>query len=202
MTYTDFVEDNRVQTAVRRAMTADEVDRFLQATAAGKKYEVGTPGERVVIYRMFLETGLRPGELFSLTPSQIDFESGCLMMASKTKGLDMLPIRANLLELLWKRIKILRIGPHERVFRHSRCQVLDAFYRDLHSAGIERMGRDGRIIDLYSLRQTFGMTLAMAGVPLLTVQRLMRHERVNQTIRLYIDVESMDEHQALALLSK
>jgi integrase len=42
--------------------------------------------------------------------------------------------------------------------------------------------------------------LAMAGVPLTTVQRLMRHSTPLLTAKLYIDVEPVDMMQALEKL--
>ena len=50
---------------------------------------------------------------------------------------------------------------------------------------------------MHSLRKTFGTMLARAGVPLITVQRLMRHSTPQLTAKLYIDVDPIDMMQAL-----
>ena len=191
---------------IRRAMTPDEVKSFLQATALGEYHQyVGTPRERVLIYRLLLGTGLWSTEISLLTPNQIDFANGCLTLKAakiqKNKAAIKLPIRADLLEALRERIETRLIEPHTRIFRHNNQQILKAFYKDLKAAGIERVGTDGRSIDISSLRETFGTMLAMAGVPLLTAQRLMRHSTLMQTARLYIDVEPfMNMVRALELL--
>jgi len=70
----------------------------------------------------------------------------------------------------------------------------------LKAAGIERVGKDGRSIDVHSFRKTFGTMLARAGVPLTTVQRLMRHSTPLLTAKLYIDVDPVDMTQALSAL--
>jgi integrase len=65
---------------------------------------------------------------------------------------------------------------------------------------IERIGKDGRCVDVHSLRKTFGTMLARAGVPLTTTQRLMRHSTPVLTAKLYIDVDPLDMVQALGQL--
>ena len=59
---------------VRRAMTAAEVERLLQAAETRKYRAKEKAKERVLIYRLLLGTGLRSTELSLLTPNQIDFE--------------------------------------------------------------------------------------------------------------------------------
>ena len=188
---------------IRRALTPDEVNRFLQATASGENYKHLGRKDRVLIYRLLLGTGLWSAELSLLTPSQIDFENCCIMIKAeraKNKPVDVLPLRADLVASLRERIAIFGIEPHEQIFYHDKSQLLAVFYKDLKAAGIERVGADGRSIDIHSLRQTFGTTLAMAKVPLITVQRLMRHSTPVLTVQLYIDIEPIDMMQALELL--
>ena len=86
----------------RRAMTAVEVERLLHAAATRKNEKrKWKAGERELIYRLLLGTGLRSKELSLLTPSQIDFER-CLLRieAAKTKNkkADVLPLRQNLVQ--------------------------------------------------------------------------------------------------------
>jgi integrase len=196
----DAEQDRR---KIRRALTPEEVDRFLQAAASGKNYHHLGVKDRVLIYRWMLGTGLWSAELSLLTPGQIDFEHCCITVKSgKTKGKqdDVLPLRADLAESLKERITVLGIEPHERIFHHDKQQLLSAFYKDLKAAGIERAGADGRSVDIHSLRKTFGTMLAMAKVPLITVQRLMRHSTPVLTAQLYLDIEPIDMIQALKQL--
>ena len=184
----------------RRALTAEEVERFLQAAKIRKCRTKGKPDERLLVYRLLLGTGLRSTELSLLTPNQIDFDRNRLKIeAAKTKNKkgDVLPLRADLVQAVKKWVETHGIQPHERVFRYSRYSIHSSFCRDLKAAGIERVGSDGRSIDVHSLRKTFGTMLARAGVPLTTVQRLMRHSTPLLTAKLYIDVAPFDMMQAL-----
>jgi len=189
---------------VRRALTPEEIDRLLTATASGIPRQAGQPDERVLIYRLLLGTGLRSTELSLLTPNQIDFvQCRIRIEAAKTKNkkADMLPLHPDLVQSLKDRIEANGIKPHERLFHHDQESIRRAFYADLHAAGIERIGSDGRCLDVHSLRKTFGTLLAMANVPLPTVQRLMRHSTPDITAKLYVDVEPASMMQALDQLS-
>ena len=185
---------------IRRAITKEEIGRLLETTAARKTCYNILPDERVLIYRLLLGTGLRSTELSLLTPSQFMFDRCRLVVeAKKTKNkkADVLPVKPSLVRLIEKRIKANNIQLSERIFSHNQNQILNAFYADLKAAGIERKGDGGRSLDIHSLRKTFGTMLAMAGVPLTTVQRLMRHSTPLLTAQLYIDVDPLNMAEAL-----
>jgi integrase len=187
----------------RRAMTAEEVERLLIATTNGVAKYAGQPEERMLIYRLLLGTGLRSTELSLLTPSQIDFERCRLTIEAvktKNKKADVLPLRPELVQSVKEWIETHEIQPHERIFHFSDSSILRSFYGDLKAAGIERKSPDGRSIDIHSLRKTFGTRLAAAGVPLTTVQRLMRHSTPTLTAKLYIDVDPINMMEALEKL--
>ena len=106
-------------------------------------------------------------------------------------------MRADLVQSIKEWIETHGIQSTERIFHYNRDSILRSFYEDMKAAGIERKDPDGRSLDVHSLRKTFGTMLAMAGVPLTTVQRLMRHSTPLLTAKLYIDVEGGDMMQAL-----
>jgi integrase len=138
-----------------------------------------------------------------LTPNQFAFDRCRLIIeAKKTKNkkADILPIKPSLVQLIQKRIDTNNIQLTERIFLHDHNILREAFYADLKAAGIERKGTDGRCLDVHSLRKTFGTMLAMAGVPLTTVQRLMRHSTPLLTAKLYIDVDPLNMAEALEKL--
>jgi integrase len=181
---------------IRRALTENEIERLL---AVAKQRSA----EHHLIYRLFLGTGLRSTELSLLVPSQVNFAKCRLTIeAAKTKNKkpDILPLRPNLTTDLKKWIDTKGTKPNERIFHFNVDSIFDIFCRDLKVAGIERIGSDGRTIDVHSLRKTFGTRLATAGVPLTTVQRLMRHSTPDLTAKLYIDVEPLKMAEALEKL--
>jgi len=188
------------QRKIRRALTDEEIERLLQAAETRQCRSKEKASERSLVYRLLLGTGLRSTELSLLTPNQIDFTRNQLTIeATKTKNkkADVLPIRADLVQSIKEWVEIHDIKPHERIFRFDKYSICRALYRDLKAADIDRIGSDGRSIDVHSLRKTFGTMLARAGVPLTTVQRLMRHSTPLLTAKLYIDVDPLDMTQAL-----
>jgi integrase len=192
--------DRRIK---RRALTKSEIVRLLDATANGIDRAAGSAADRVLIYRLLLGTGLRSTELSLLTPSQIIFDHCRLRIEAsntKNKKADILPLRANLVQALKERMERMKLKPLDRFFHHNSNQIRESFYADLREAGIERKGLDERNVDVHSLRKTFGTLLAMSGVPLTTVQRLMRHSTPILTAKLYIDVDSGNMSQALEQL--
>jgi integrase len=174
-------------------MTADEVERLLAVADQRRK----------LVYRIALGTGLRSTELSLLVPNQINFKKNTLTIeAEKTKNkkADMLPMRPDLVQAVKEWCELHGIEPQSRIFGFNSDSIRRSFYADLKKAAIDRIGADGRSIDVHSLRKTFGTMLANAGVPLTTTQRLMRHSTPLLTAKLYIDVEGVDMMQALEKL--
>jgi integrase len=81
--------------------------------------------------------------------------------------------------------------------RKDLVHVLDL---DLAAAGIPKTDERGRIVDVHSLRMTFGTWLARAGVPLTTAQKLMRHSDPKLTSNLYTDSALLDLQGAVDAL--
>ena len=105
-----------------------------------------------MIYRLLLGTGLRSTELSLLTPSQIDFKRNRLTIeAVKTKNrkADVLPMREDLVQAVKEWVELHGIQPHERIFLFDNYLICRVLYMDLKAAGIERVGADGRSIDIH-----------------------------------------------------
>jgi len=176
----------------RRALTEEELKKLFAVA-----------GDCELIYRLLAGTGLRSNELLRSTPAQFDVERNRFtVQAVKTKNKkpDILPMKPDLMERLKQHIAEKGIKQSEKIFDHCPNSLLKRFYADLKRAGIERVGDDGRALDVHSLRKTFGTLLARAGVPLTTCQRLMRHSTPLLTAKLYIDVEPIDLSNALGKL--
>jgi len=189
----------------RRALTEEEIERLLRAVSTRKYRTQGKAEEQVLIYRLLLGTGLRSTELSLLTPNQINFANNRLTIETektKNKKADVLPMRPDLVQAVKEWVKSHGIQPHERIFHFDKYSIRRTLCGDLKAAGIERVSPDGRSIDVHSLRKTFGTMLAKAGVPLTTVQRLMRHSTPLLTAKLYIDVDAEDMTQALEKMRK
>lgn len=160
--------------------TAEERDRFL-AVAKERDPE---------LYRLVLvavHTGLRKGELAALTRGQLDFSRGIIRVdatfcprlklrieRSKNRTVGRVPmalqVHAALLEL--------KDEPADRL-------VFDpATFRLIARRFPGRAKAWGfRPIRFHDLRHSFASILVMAGVPLYTVQKLMRHKSIAMTER-------------------
>ena len=105
----------------RRALSADELRWLLDATVKGSEHYDMTGEARSLLYRLAVETGLRAGELRSLTPSSFrleDREPSVTIAAAyaKNRREDVLPLRP-------ATVAVLKVHFAERcrMPRHSTC---------------------------------------------------------------------------------
>jgi integrase len=85
----------------RRALSADELARLIQAAASGATIFKLSGPDRAMLYRVALGTGFRAGELASLTPESFDLDADppTVRVAagySKRRRDDVQPIRPDL----------------------------------------------------------------------------------------------------------
>lgn len=124
-----------------------------------------------------LETGMRKGELETLTWECVNFDRRTITLKrTKNNEIRTVPISDTLLPLL-QRLHIERRGPY--VFSRNAGSYGNwrkAFENACKRAGIE----DFRFHDL---RHTFASYLVMAGVDIRTVQELMGHKDIKMTMR-------------------
>ena len=178
--------------------------------------------ERGLIYKTLLLTGLRLGELASLTVGQLELDGPtayAVLDAADEKnreGSD-IPLRADLVNDLrsWLADELSRLQSETRpsvgrpvplrlpadrpVFKvpSALVRILD---RDLVAAGIPKRDERGRTVDVHAMRTTFGTHLSKGGVPLRTAQDAMRHSKPDLTANVYTDPKSLDVAGALDVL--
>jgi len=169
--------------------------------------------ERALIYKTLVLTGLRKGELASITLGQLDF-GGPVAYAvlnpadEKNRQGSNIPLRtdlaAELSSWLEDRLKELRrdsrrgggaiparLPASTPLFRvpSGLSRILD---RDLVAAGIPKRDERNRVVDVHALRVTFGTHLCAAGIPLRTAQAAMRHSKPELTANIYTDPKLLD----------
>lgn len=230
----------------RRAMTEDELTRLLDVARRrpllealtvrkgqrkGEAYanvrpevrrQLDTLGqERALIYKTLVLTGLRRGELASITVGQLHLEGptpGIELKAGDAKSREAayLPLRSDLAadlaqwltdRLEWIRDEAraagrplpVRLPDHDRLFTVpvALVKILD---RDLKLAGIPKRDERGRTLDVHAFRHTFGTLLSKGGVPLRTAQAAMRHSDPSLTANVYTDPKLLDIGGALDAL--
>ena len=140
---------------------------------------------------------MRLREILDLRWVDVDLDNRIITL-SETKGgeLAQIPINSALVETFQE---LKRYGRVQWVFtRPGRRKIWDvrkSFWAALDEAGI---GRDFRFHDL---RHTFGSHLAMAGVPILTIKELMRHKKIEMTLR-YAHLSPSHKEKAVEILAQ
>ena len=201
--------------AVKRARGAlkDNPDLIARLERTGR--------QRALIYKTLVLTGLRKGELASLTVGQLEFGGPvayAILNAADEKnrqGSD-IPLRADLVTELssWLGEQLdelqeqarkseqpipARLPASTRLFHipSGLTRILD---RDLAVAGIPKRDERNRVVDVHALRVTFGTHLCAAGVPLRTAQAAMRHSKPELTANIYTDPKLLDVAGAIDAL--
>jgi hypothetical protein len=177
--------------------------------------------ERGIVYKTLVLTGLRRGELASLTVSRLHLD-GPVAFAEldacddKNREGSELPLRADLAKDLrhWLADKLEAIQAEARergepipeqlpgdtpLFNVPR-QLVKTLDRDLAVAGIPKTDDRGRTLDVHALRHSFGTLLSRGGVAPRTAQAAMRHASIDLTMNVYTDPRLLDVHGALDAL--
>jgi integrase len=203
------------KTRKRRALTPAELRRLLDATSTGDPIEsrrgprsgprpnptMMSGRDRAMLYRVATETGLRAGELASLTAQSFDLDARTVTVSasySKHRREDVLPLRlASLPDLAeW-----LRSRPPEGPLWILPEKTARMIRRDLLAAGIPEKTSEG-LIDFHSLRHTFISGLIERGVDPRTVQDLARHSTITLTIDRYSHSDTQRRRAAIDLEAK
>lgn len=143
-----------------------------------------------IIISLFLSCGLRIEEVSELEINQIDFATGRIYLTNTKFGKPrQVQIDSTLLDLfkvyMEERSKIRKESIYLLVSRQSdnlsTRQILNIVNKLLDLAGIEKDG-----ITPHSLRHTCGTLLLEAGVPLVTVSKMLGHSDISITSKWYI----------------
>lgn len=205
----------QIDGAVDRAREALEENPLLIA-------ELESEGrKRALVYKALALTGLRKGELASLTVAQLELDGPVAYAVlnpedEKNRQGSSIPLRADLAAELkaWMDERLARLQSECRAWGEpipvrlpTDTPVLGVptgltriFDRDLAVAGIAKRDERNRVVDVHALRVTFGTHLCAAGVPLRTAQAAMRHSKPELTANIYTDPKLLDIAGALAAL--
>jgi integrase len=177
--------------------------------------------ERALIYKTLVLTGLRKGELASLSVAQLRLDGPIPHLEldaedEMNREGNGVVIRDDLAEDLkrWlsdklaalraeavRRAEPIPTRPPGGTAVFAVPTALDKiFTRDLRAAGIRKRDERGRTLDVHALRTTFGTLLSRGGVPLRTAQAAMRHADPSLTANVYTDPKLLDVHGALDAL--
>ena len=178
--------------------------------------------ERALIYRTLVLTGLRKGELASLTVGQLELDApgGAYAILNakdeKNRRGSEIPLRGDLADDLrrWLDNRLATMQrdasvcggsiparlPHNLTLFDIPTGLTRILDRDLKTAGIPKRDERDRVIDVHAFRHTFGTHLCAAGVPLRIAQAAMRHSKPELTANIYTDPKLLDVAGALNAL--
>jgi hypothetical protein len=166
-------------------------------------------------------TGLRKGELASLTVSQVRLDGPLPHVEldaadEKNREGNGVVLRADLADdlRLWLADKLAALQadarrrggpiparlPADTPLFYVPDKLSKIFNRDLKAAGITKRDERDRTLDVHALRTTFGTLLSRGGVPLRTAQAAMRHADPSLTANVYTDPKLLDVAGALDAL--
>jgi len=188
---------------VRRALDSDGLVTLLTATRTGPERCGMSAESRYWLYRLAVETGLRSGELRSLTRSSFDLsESATVTLAAKhakNRTDAILPLRAaTATALAAYLVDKLPMAPAFTMPRPEKVVVM--FKADLTAAGIDYADDAGRVADFHSLRKSFATMLIRGGVDIRTAKDLMRHSTIGMTADVYaVSVRGADSEAVESL---
>lgn len=187
----------------RRALSTEEIERLIEATAKAKKHHKMTGIERVKLYLLALNTGLRANEIATLTWQSFELDSQkptvtVLAAFSKHRRDDTQPLRPDMAEQ-FKQWQAERKGlPADKVFANfNERKGADMLKMDLEVAGIPYKDGAGRYADFHALRHTFVTNLYKSGVSPKVIQSLARHSTIGLTMDTYTHIGLYDERAAL-----
>lgn len=206
----------------RRALTEDEITRFLAAAEDDDRRCTAlssTPRvPQAPLWRAFLETGCRYGELTKATWADVDLSERVLLLrgettkSAKSRAIplgDALVADLESLRFAHHRVLGRAVGDADRIFLTPEGRVAlwhtsnlrRIFLRLIEDAGIAKVDEQGRQIDIHALRHTFASRLARKGVGVAQAQRLMGHSDPKLTMRAYTHLGVEDLRGAIAAIS-
>jgi len=186
----------------RRILPDVEFSQLVNAARTSRDVVKDLPGpDRAMLYITAAYTGLRAGELASLSDTSLDLESGLPTAAvaaaySKRRRRDIQPLRSDLAALLreWLQGKAQRGKLWPGKWHENAAEMLR---HDLDAAGIPYEDSAGQVFDFHALRHQFISNLAAAGVHPKVAQTLARHSDIKLTMDRYTHLAVADVAGAL-----
>lgn len=187
---------------VRRALSRDEVRRLIESTRASTAYPLRKMDgvDRSWLYALAAVTGLRRGELGSLTPESFDLDGPGPPVVrvrardeKKRRGASQ-PLPGGILGGL--RYWLASKPPGRPLFAFPRSTA-HMLAMDLKAAGLAVADSEGRVADLHALRATYVTGLVMGGASVKATQELARHSDPRLTLAVYAKLRPEERSAAV-----
>ena len=132
-------------------------------------------------FKLALNTGARLSTLQNIYKKDIDFAHNLLALKDfKNNSTYKTFLNEELLGLLNKRVE--QLNPNDKIFISNPERRMRQILDDLFNIGIDKNDRKNKVV-FHTLRHTFASHLAINGVPIFTIQKLMNHKEIKMTLR-------------------
>ena len=189
----------------RRVLTHTDFATLVHAAATNPWSFRGLTGkDRAMIYVVAAYTGLRIGEIASLTPESFELEAeppvvNVTSAYTKNKEVARIPLRSDLVTQL--RLYLESIEDGKLIWLGSWSNGGAKMIRgDLQLAGIPYTDVRGNDYDFHALRHQFITDLFRTGVSLRITQELARHSKPELTANIYTHLSVKDTHKEVEKL--
>ncbi len=184
---------------VRRALTAEELARVIEAAEQGDVVMGMSGPDRAMLIRLATGTGFRVNELRSLTRRSFDLDATPATVTveagySKRRRRDEQPIREDLAMLL--QTYLAGREANEPIF-HIPAKPGLMLREDLKAAGVPYKDGADRVVDFHALRHTFITHVVKSGASVKVCQELARHSDPKLTMNVYTHLTLHDRAKAL-----
>lgn len=183
-----------------RCFELADFQKLLEAALSGPEHKGLSGRLRYICYILACETGLRRGELRSLTPASFNFRNNTVFCSGEyTKNSEdavqeFSTKAAGLLkELVAGKLPNVQLFP---LPEHS----AEMIQSDCKAAGIEVTDNTGRSLNFHSLRHSCGSFLTAANVHPRIVQGIMRHKSIDMTMNRYTHILKGQRRSAIESL--
>ena len=187
----------------RRALSADELNRLIINTSQGIKHSGMTAKERTMLYMLAVSTGLRAGELASLTWSSFNLSDpvpSVTVLAAYSKhrrdDIQLLPPETAKQFKKWQE-NTGEQGNNKVLRSFDKGNAAKMLRKDLEKAEIKYRDESGRVADFHSLRHTFITNIVKGGASPKVAQNLARHSQISLTFDTYTHLSLHDGKAAL-----
>lgn len=199
----EWLDSNPVR-KVRREHESPGRTRFLSEEERARLFEAAKNSTSKNLYPLILvalSTGMRRSEILTLRWSQVDLQSGCIILnKTKNKTSRRVPLQGAALDTLKENSCIRRIDsdlvfPAGKTASPGRCFSLDKFwYATLEKAEI----KDFRFHDL---RHSAASYLAMSGASLLEIAEVLGHKTL-QMVKRYSHLSESHTSKVVEKMNK
>ena len=170
------IKEQKIDNKRERFLAIDEIKALIEKVKENENLHLFT--------LLSLSTGGRLGTIMAIAKKDLDFNNNMITL-NDIKNEDTYGgfFDNTLKEILLKRTANLKpndklIAMNERTLRRQLSKVLTKLF----NVGIDADDRKNRVV-IHTLRHTFASQLAIKGTPIFTIQKLLNHKDIKQTLR-------------------